>query len=475
MASSPYSTPVRDCTAVPLAKRTPSRASLPISYSARKRRRMSVPSSDFSPDLNFEDDPEALQDSPADRFIPSRPNLAIPLNTTPRTNRIAKSFGLVDDRILNYSVEGSSSSPDAKVYSLLRKSASELFHTPLHVSMLSAKANLGKRKQFLLALDGPGIPRDRFASPMAWSSTNCIAVACKCDVYYQNLNTRAIVRLCGGTADDGLLHSIDWAGPNRPNTLALGTVKGTIQLWDSEERKQIVAWPRSGKGMGGMNWYEDLLAVGRQDGCISLFDARSEGEVLKLEGHKGKVHGIKWHANGKYMATGDNSGSHGGPVKALAWCPWKSDMIATGGSSPDGTIQIWSINTPLSTPYPEPLHQISLYTSVSSLHWSPHCKELLSTHGSTWAPSSQTSDPSQLRAVPSPLTNSLTVHSYPSCERILSVTAHHGIVAHGCTSPDGCSIFTLSPSEENIKMYKVWSAPGEVERKQSSFDKCTIR
>lgn len=54
----------------------------------------------------------------------------------------------------------------------------------------------------------------------------------------------------------------------------------------------------------------------------------------------------------------------------------------------------------------------------------------------------------------------MTVHSYPSCERIVSVVGHSAAIAHSCIGPDGCSIFTVSPAEETIKMFKVWATPG---------------
>ncbi|KAH9001898.1 hypothetical protein EDB86DRAFT_2780105, partial [Lactarius hatsudake] len=52
------------------------------------------------------------------------------------------------------------------------------------------------RRQFTLALDGPGIPQELQAYPLSWSSTNVIAVTGGHDVYYQDLDTRHIARLC---------------------------------------------------------------------------------------------------------------------------------------------------------------------------------------------------------------------------------------------------------------------------------------
>lgn len=149
--------------------------------------------------------------------------------------------------------------------------------------------------------------------------------------------------------------------------------------------------------------------------------------------------------------------------QALTWSPWQSGLIATGGGFPDGAIQIFNINK-LSVACP-PL-VIKTCTNITSLHWSPHCKELLSTHGSSWSASQgfHSYPPSTREAPTTPLTNSMTVHSYPSCEKIVSVIAHSAAIGHSCIGPDGCSIFTVSPTEETIKMFKVWSAPDEQDK-----------
>src|SRR5882762_3807545 len=71
-------------------------------------------------------------------------------------------------------------------------------------------------------------------------------------------------------------------------------------------------------------------------------------------------------------------------AQAMAWCPWKTDLLATAGTYPDGTIHIWSSASLSAASSPAPLHTLELDASTYSLHWSQHCKELLSTHGLSW-------------------------------------------------------------------------------------------
>ncbi|KAI5992395.1 WD40-repeat-containing domain protein [Pisolithus albus] len=489
------STPQRSCSQTPLLKRTPSRATLSISQSSKKKRRFSIQTFDFeATELGAPPASEvAVEETDADRFLAVRGSTMLPLNTTPRTNRIAKSFGLVDDRVLNCG-ETSATPAQTKVRSILRRCASELLDTPRTMSAISAKSNLAVRKQFVMALDGPGISLNLFASPMAWSHSNCIGVAFKLNVYFQNLDTRVIVRLCGVPVTDGVVHSVDWGGIANQHILALGTTCGVVQAWDSLAQKQVVDWSDDDSPVGGIHWNGDLLAVGRKDGRVSLFDIRASKQVQQVEGHRRHVIGAKWSPDGRYLATGDQSGSvhvwdirakdhvtvndrkvlmkHEGPVKAISWAPWQGGLLATGGLFPDGKIQLWNIHKPNAS------LTIPTDTNVTALHWSPHCKEILSTHGLSWEPwhVMRRSEPPAKQAPRTSFSNSMTVHAYPSCDKIVSVHAHSAPIGHACIGPDGCSIFTVSPVEETIKMFKVWSAPVDKGKDDGGMSyKCAIR
>ena len=169
----------------------------------------------------------------------------------------------------------------------------------------------------------------------------------------------------------------------------------------------------------------------------------------------------------------------------MSWCPWKPDLLATGSSSPDGKIRIWNTSS-ISNHNSEPQHTIPLSTSINSLHWSPHCKELLSTQGSSFAhtpPSrsnrrngssyQQTGLP--ITTVETTFTNSIVVHEYPSCKRLLTLSqAHANAVTHSCISPNGEHVFTVCPKEEAIKMWQVWAEPLSCQ-KETPFAKFTIR
>ncbi|KAF8889122.1 WD40-repeat-containing domain protein [Infundibulicybe gibba] len=497
---------------MPVRKRTISQASTSLaSVYSTKRRRRSMPSIDMSKDMDHST--VSSNSTPAlDRFIPSRPPNLTPLNITPRTNRISRQFGMSSDRVLDFRDDKENRSAkkgeDTNMFSLLRRSVSSLFQHSVPSRPSSVTENLKLRKQCALTLDGPGISLDPYSFPISWSRHNRIAVACGNDIYYQDLTNKTVSHL--GTlaaAMPGRLHGIEWGGEGKESILASGTTTGVVKVWDSSREQTFLRMWQEERlaSVGGLSWNGDILAVGSYDGAISLFDVREESQARRIAGHKGSVLNIQWSPDGNYLASGDDLGMvhmwdkragkslldpgtkgpklrHRAPVKALAWCPWKTDLLATGSIYPEGKIRIWSTATSAA---PEALQTLPLNTSVTSLHWSPHCKELLSTHGSSFKPvpaPARTRTSGHPRAerrvvkpVNSPLMNSIIVHEYPSGKRLLTLTAHLAPVVHSCLSPDGQDLFTVCPKEETVKMWHVWSKRTETTKRESAFDKCTIR
>ncbi|KAF8636093.1 hypothetical protein AX17_003798 [Amanita inopinata Kibby_2008] len=456
-----------------------------------------------------------------DRFVPTKPKNALPLNITPRTNRIGRQFGVLGEKVLNYKDENTrpaaaagDDSRETNAFNLLRRSASTLFVKPSQSRPTSVIENLKKRRQCSLTLDGPGIANDSYSYPISWSRKNHIAVACGNDVYYQDLNNKVVTRLCEGNADTfGRIQAIEWGDEENDMYLALGTTIGIVQVWEASGSNTggtvLRSWEEeSMTKVSSLAWKRNTLAVGSHGGSISLFDLRDAARTSVLPAHKGQVLSLKWCTTGNYLASGDDLGvvriwdkrackslvepgvqsakmRHRGPVKALAWCSWKPDLLATGSGFPEGKIRTWNASTLSQSP--TPLETIPLNTSVLSLHWSPHCKELLSTHGPSFTPPSTvrralvnanfTRFPPlrEMKTVLSALTNAIVVHDYPSCVRLMSLTAHTHSVTHSCLGPNGRDLFTVCPMEETIKMWQVWGERPEVDKRESAFDRWTIR
>lgn len=111
--------------------------------------------------------------------------------------------------------------------------------------------------------------------------------------------------------------------------------------------------------VGSLAWNSFIISSGSRDGTIIHHDVRSrDHNVATLRGHTQEVCGLKWSTDFKYLASGGNdnlvniwptvtglNGSvtsvdvveplhvfnqHQAAVRALAWCPWQSNLLATG-------------------------------------------------------------------------------------------------------------------------------------------------
>lgn len=92
-----------------------------------------------------------------------------------------------------------------------------------------------------------------------------------------------------------------------------------------------------------------MFASGANDSKVYLWDVRQNTPSATIKGHKGAV-------------------------KAISWCPWKSNILATGGGKNDRTIKIWGENMNL-------ISQTETKSQLSGLEWNQKNKFLVSSHG----------------------------------------------------------------------------------------------
>lgn len=197
--------------------------------------------------------------------------------------------------------------------SLLRRSASSLFDMRPAVRATSVVENLSKRRQSLMVLDSPGVPLSAEAYPISWSRQNLIAVACKDDVYFQDLDSKAVTHLCNA-AHLGGLHVLQWGEEDKPTDIALGLSTGVVALWDAEQKKCKDKWYIGDEDEGellsvkSLAWNRDLLAIGLDGGVISMLDLRSPRDVPTFKKHRTNVLSLQWSFDKAYLASGDRDG-----------------------------------------------------------------------------------------------------------------------------------------------------------------------
>ena len=86
---------------------------------------------------------------------------------------------------------------------------------------------------------------------------------------------------------------------------------------------------------------------------------KREHVTATLRGHDQEVCGLSWSPSGEQLASGGNDNllhiwaansqlplhrltAHHAAVKALAWCPFQSNLLASGGGTADRTIKFWN-------------------------------------------------------------------------------------------------------------------------------------
>ncbi|XP_053726532.1 cell division cycle protein 20 homolog [Synchiropus splendidus] len=116
-------------------------------------------------------------------------------------------------------------------------------------------------------------------------------------------------------------------------------------------------------------------------------------------------------------------------VKAVGWCPWTTDVIATGGGWNDGKIRIWDTNSGSC------MTSVDTHSQICALRWDDVNKGLVSGHGRPdhqvifwdWKP--------------------------PSLELKFQLSGHSERVLHLALSPDGDKIFSAGADD----FFMVWS------------------
>ncbi|CDZ97112.1 Anaphase promoting complex, Cdc20, Cdh1, and Ama1 subunits [Phaffia rhodozyma] len=330
-----------------------------------------------------------------------------------------------------------------------------------------AKVDAKERKRAIptrpeRVLDAPGMVDDYYLNLMAWSSDNMVGIGLGEGVYVWNAESGGVSQLGEPTEESPQICSLTWAGDG--SYLSVGNDKGDVEVWDVETGVKLRTMAGHASRVPVLSWHGHLLSSGCRDGSIHHHDVRvARHKVGELLGHTAEVCGLSWRFDGQVLASGGNdnvvncwdartagammsndSGSgepatramarwtkrnHTAAVKALAWCPWQPSLLATGGGTGDQTIHFWSSTTG------SRISSLPTASQVTSLIFSPHSKEILSTHGFP--------------------DNNICLWSYPSLQKIWEVPAHDTRVLASALSPDGSTVGTAA-SDENLKFWKIW-------------------
>jgi cell division cycle protein 20 (cofactor of APC complex) len=322
-------------------------------------------------------------------------------------------------------------------------------------------------------LDAPGLVDDYYLNLLDWSSGNQVAIGLERSVYVWSADSGSVASLFECAADT-YISSVKWSGDGAYVGVGLGT--GEVQIWDVEEQTKLRSMFGHETRVGVMGWNKHILSTGARSGLVYNHDVRvAQHKIAELASHTGEVCGLEWRADGAQLATGANDNmvniwdaralaapkftktNHRAAVKAVSWCPWQSNLLATGGGSNDRQIYFWNTTTGAR------VNHIATDSQVTSLRWSTHYKEIVSTGGFP--------------------DNSLSIWSYPTGVKNMEVPAHESRVLHSCLSPDGQMLATAA-ADESLKFWKIFekkpgqpsvAAAGSASMKPSAVKQMTIR
>ncbi|XP_060762525.1 cell division cycle protein 20 homolog [Neoarius graeffei] len=295
-------------------------------------------------------------------------------------------------------------------------------------------------------LDAPELRNDFYLNLMDWGRLNVLAVALSEYVYLWDAALGQIVLLKKMEEENGYVSSVSWSKDG--NFLAIGTSDCKVELWDVQSQKRLRSMEGHRARVSCMNWNDHILSSGSRSGLIHQHDVRvADHHLCTLRGHTQEVCGLTWSPDGRYLASGGNDNlvniwpgvqggtqtavhsfsEHQGAVKALAWCPWQSSILASGGGTSDRHIRIWNVNSGSC------VTSWDTQSQVSSLVFAPNYKELVSGHGFAH--------------------DKIFIWKYPSLAKVAELEGHEGRILNMALSPD-CSILASISSDETIRLWK---------------------
>eukprot|EP00966_Prymnesium_polylepis_P046934 1087633-Prymnesium_polylepis.1 len=218
-------------------------------------------------------------------------------------------------------------------------------------------------------LDAPELLDDYYLNLLDWSSNNTLGVALGDSIYLWNANDGSIQQLMQTQGENSHVTSLSWI--QQGNYMAVGTSDHKVQIWDVEKLKQVRSMNGHRARVSSLSWNGPLLSSGGRDSLVIHHDVRvPEHKVGTLKGHTQEVCGLKWSPWGNLLATGGNDNllniwddrysnnqvaghqvcdqplhrldAHQAAVKALAWCPWQKNLLASGGGTADRMIRFWN-------------------------------------------------------------------------------------------------------------------------------------
>ncbi|XP_022746692.1 cell division cycle 20.2, cofactor of APC complex-like [Durio zibethinus] len=306
-------------------------------------------------------------------------------------------------------------------------------------------------------LDAPEILDDFYLNLLDWGCNNVLAIALNDQVYLWDASNGSASELVTVNYEDGPITSVSWAPDGRH--IAIGLNNSHVQLWDCQVKRKLRTLScghQHETRVDALAWNNHILTSGGMDAKIINNDVRVREHFVECyTGHRLEVCGLKWSSSGQQLASGGNDNllfiwdrsmasstsrtqwlhrreDHTAAVKALAWCPFQGNLLASGGGRNDRCIRFWNTHTGAC------LNSVDTGSQVCALLWNKHERELLSTHGFT--------------------DNQLILWKYPSMTKMAELCGHTSRVLYTAESPNGYTVATAA-GDETLRLWNVFGTP----------------
>uniref|UniRef100_UPI001CB8D661 cell division cycle 20.2, cofactor of APC complex-like n=1 Tax=Erigeron canadensis TaxID=72917 RepID=UPI001CB8D661 len=288
-------------------------------------------------------------------------------------------------------------------------------------------------------LEAPDLVDDFCLNLLDWGSSNVLAIALGSIVYLRDATDGNTLELVTVDDESVPVTSVRWAPDGRH--LSVGLDNADVQIWDLAANK-LLRTIRGGhqSRVGALDWNNRILTTGGMDSRIVNNDIRVRSPIVEAySGHHQEICGLKWSASGQHLASGGNDSllhiwdrsmasrnaptqylhrcvDHLAAVRALAWCPFQDNRLASGGS--EGCIKFYNTSNGAC------LNSVDIGSQVGALGFAQ---------------------------------NQLTLWKYPSTVKMAELTGHTSRVLFMAQSPDGCTV--ASAADETLRLWNVFGIP----------------
>ncbi|XP_044493642.1 cell division cycle 20.3, cofactor of APC complex-like [Mangifera indica] len=419
-------------------------------------------------------------DFPGDRFIPSRSLMNLDQAYGLLTDKTIKrrqnpNFNdayrqkLVDNltldsegrpfRMLVFRGSPKSSRKTNRLIDEMRREDAEALRNSTHLNQ-----HRGMPKKEAKILDAPNLRNDFYLNIMDWGKNNVLAIALGQVLYLWKSENGDVRRLSESHDEDNYPTSVIWSQDAR--NLAVGYMNSELQIWDAETSKLVRKLEGHHRRVTTVSWNQwngHILTSAGLDKSIINHDVRVSNNVTScIKAHSEEVVRVKWSTEGNVLASGGNDNlvyiweptkmssskflcrfnEHTAAVKALAWCPYQFNVLASGGGSEDGRIKIWNVQKGTC------ISSVDSKAQICGLEWNKHHKEILSGHGF----SSRRNE------------NRLCLWKYPSMTKVGELKPEtprvNSRVLELSQSPDGLTVVSAG-ADETLRFWEIFGPPSK--------------